>query len=186
MSFPNNNSSTGMNMNFGYHLGNEESSNFETPYHPYLDSDAPIAGPSRSQDWYLNPSSEGYPDKSGYQESTLLDASGNYFVDPYATLHTEHAYGGFNVGKSLRCYFQLLRPTLRTVLGANVNGQLTHEWVRDVPAVYPCPEAGGLAAAPRLTFTPQTTAYPLATSSGPSTTLPPHSQPDNCKHSRHP
>jgi len=88
-------------MNFGYHL-DDEFLNPETPCYPFLDTEAPIAGPSRSQDWYLNPSSEGYADQSGYQESTLLDASGNHLVEPYA-LYAEHVYGGFNAGES-HCY----------------------------------------------------------------------------------
>jgi len=96
MSFFNNNSFTSMNV--GYHLGNEEFSNPDTPYYPFFDSDAPIAGLSMSQDWYLNPSSEGYPGQSGYQESTLPDASGNYFVDLYAS-HTVHV-PGFNASES--------------------------------------------------------------------------------------
>ena len=69
--------------------------NFETPYYPSLDSDALIAGPSRSQDWYLDPSPEECAEQYRYQESTLLDTSGNHFVDPHA-LHTEHVYCGFN------------------------------------------------------------------------------------------
>jgi len=100
MSFFNNNNIAGMN--FGYYPDNDEFSNPETPYYPFLDSDAPIAGPSSSQDWYLNPSSEGYASQPGYQESTLLDASGDHFVDPYA-LHAEHVYDGFIAGES-HCY----------------------------------------------------------------------------------
>lgn len=41
-----------------------------------FDSDAAFAGPSRSQDWYHNPSPDGYTGQYGYQEHTLLDESG--------------------------------------------------------------------------------------------------------------
>jgi len=99
MSYFNDNDFVGAN--FGYPLGNEEYSDFGTPYHTLIDSDTAIAGPSGSQDWYLNPSPEVYAGQSGYQESILLDVSGDQFVDPY-TLHTEPAYGGFNTGES-RC-----------------------------------------------------------------------------------
>jgi len=96
------NNSNFAGMNFGYHLDEEEFLNPETPCYPFHDPDAPIAGPSRSQDWYLNPSSEGYTDQSRYQESTLLGASGNHFVDPYA-LDAENVYGGFNASESHCC-----------------------------------------------------------------------------------
>jgi hypothetical protein len=50
----------------------------------YFDSDAPIAAPSRSRDWYLNPAPEGYGEQFGYEGSTLLDALGNQLVNPHA------------------------------------------------------------------------------------------------------
>ena len=100
MSYFNNNNFAGTN--FGHPFGNEEYSDFEAPYHTLLDSDAAIAGPSRPQDWYPNPSPEVYTRRFGYQESTILDVSGNQFVDPCA-LHTEPAYGGFNTGESRCC-----------------------------------------------------------------------------------
>jgi len=34
----------------------------------HLDSGAPIAGPSRSRGWDLNPAPEGYGEQSGYYE----------------------------------------------------------------------------------------------------------------------
>jgi len=80
-----NNDFTGMNFGYssseensfgGYPFGNEQ-------------SDAAIAGPSGSHDWYLNPSSEEYADQVGYQGSTLLGVWGNQLVDPY-TLHEAH------------------------------------------------------------------------------------------------
>ena len=85
---------------FGYPLYNEEYLDFGAQHNPYLDSNVPIAGPSRSQGWYLNPPLERYADQYGYQESTLLDASGSQFVDQYA--YTGPAYCGFNTGES-RC-----------------------------------------------------------------------------------
>ena len=80
----------------GYPFGGEQAQDYAPSYDAF-DSDAPIAGPSRSQDWYHNPSSEGYADVSGYQGCTLLDASGSQFVDPYTT----NAYNP-DVGES-RC-----------------------------------------------------------------------------------
>jgi len=50
----------------------------------HIDPDAPIAGPSRSQDWYLNPAPVWYDEQSMYEGSTLLDASGGQFVDLHA------------------------------------------------------------------------------------------------------
>ena len=67
----------------GYPFGDEQAQNYAPSYDAF-DSDAPVAGPSRSQDWYHNPSSEGYTDATGYQGYTLLDASGSQFVDPHA------------------------------------------------------------------------------------------------------
>ena len=63
--------------------------------HNYIDPDAPTAGPSMSQDWYVNPASEveGYSGQHGhewcvgqdeYDGCTLVGASGNQFVGPYA------------------------------------------------------------------------------------------------------
>ena len=85
MSYLNNNF---VGTNFGYPLGNEGYSNFEAPYQTLPESDTPVAGPSRSQDWYLNPSLEGYAGQFGFQESTLLDVEGNQFVDPYGGIYT--------------------------------------------------------------------------------------------------
>jgi hypothetical protein len=66
----------------------------------HIDPDAPIAGPSRSQDWYLNPAPEGYGEQSGYEGFTLLDASGN-IVDPHAIY--PDAFGCSEAGESLCC-----------------------------------------------------------------------------------
>ena len=88
MSSPNN--FTGMN--FGYPYFEEESQ---------FDSEAPIAGPSRSQDWYLNPAPEGYGEQAGYEGSTLLDASGNQFVDPDAIY--PDIFGSSEAGESFCC-----------------------------------------------------------------------------------
>ena len=66
------NNFTGMNFDYSYF---EDESKF--------DSDTQIAGPSRFQDWYPNPVSERYSEQSGYEGYTLLDASGNQFVDPH-------------------------------------------------------------------------------------------------------
>lgn len=79
-------------MGFDYLYAEDES---------YIDPDAPIAGPSRSQDWYLNPPPEGYAEQSGYEGSTLLDASGDQFVDPHAGY--PDAFGNSEAGE-LFCY----------------------------------------------------------------------------------
>jgi len=63
MSFDYAYSSTEENSFGGYSFGNER-------------SDTAIAGPGGSNNWYLNPSSEGYADQVGYQGSTLLGVSG--------------------------------------------------------------------------------------------------------------
>ena len=72
---------------------------FEDP--SQLDSDAPIAGPSGSQDWYLNPAPEGYGEQSGYEGFSLLDASGNQLVEPYPTY--PDAFGSNQAGESFCC-----------------------------------------------------------------------------------
>ena len=77
---------------FGYPYFEEEG---------HIDPDAPIAGPSRSQDWYLNPAPEGDGEQSGYEGSTLLDASGNQLVDPHAVY--PDAFGSSEAGKSFCC-----------------------------------------------------------------------------------
>ena len=82
-----NNNFTGIN--FGYPYLEDES---------LINSDAPIAGPSRSQDWYLNPAPEGYGEQFGYEGSTLLDASEDQLVDPRAT-HPD-AFGSSEAGES--------------------------------------------------------------------------------------
>jgi len=79
-------------MNFGYSYLEDES---------LIDSDAPIVGPGRSQDWYLNPAPEGYVEQSGYEGSTLLDASGYQLVDPRSMY--PDAFGSSEAGKSLCC-----------------------------------------------------------------------------------
>ena len=83
---------TGMNFDYSRF---EEENNF--------DPDAPIAGPSRSQDWYLNPAPEGYGEQSGYGGSTLLDASGSQFVDPHAMY--PGAFGSSETGESFCCWW---------------------------------------------------------------------------------
>ena len=75
----------------GYSLGNEQFQDFEAPGNLF-DSDAQIAGPSRSQPWYLHPPSEGHANQAGYQGCALLDASGSQFEDPYA-LYPTHSLG---------------------------------------------------------------------------------------------
>ena len=92
----NNNDFAGVN--FGYSFGDEQLPDFGTSYNDF-DSEAPVAGPSRAQDWYLNPSTEGYSNQ-GYQESTLLNASGNQFVDLYSS-QTAPTYGDYT-GESRR------------------------------------------------------------------------------------
>ena len=79
-------------MNFGYPYLEDEN---------LIDSDAPIASPSRSQDWCLNPALEGYVKQSGYEGSTLLDASGDQLVDPRPMY--PDAFDSSEVGKSLCC-----------------------------------------------------------------------------------
>ena len=67
---------------------------FDYPYFEddsHFGSDALIVGPSRSQDWYLNPTPEGYTDRSGYQGSNLLDVSEYQFADPH--VRYSNAYG---------------------------------------------------------------------------------------------
>ena len=46
----------------------------------------PVSGPSRSQDWYVNPAPgvERHVGQYEYEEYDLIEASGNQFVDPYA------------------------------------------------------------------------------------------------------
>ena len=90
MSSFNNNNFAGEN--FGYYFGDEQFQDFGVPSNAF-DSDTPIAGPSRSQDWYHNPSTEGYSGQD-YQESTLLDASGNQFVDPYVAFESDAPIAG--------------------------------------------------------------------------------------------
>jgi len=64
-----------------------------------LESGAPVAGSGESQDWYLNPATEG--DRSRFQGSTLLDMSGNHLMDPHAASPSTH--GRLETGESL-CY----------------------------------------------------------------------------------
>ena len=91
MSFNNNNDNF-TEENFGYSFCDEQLQEFEVPYDAF-DLYASVAGPSRSQDWYHNPSTEGYPGQ-GYQESTLLDALGNQFVDPYDNFESDAPIAG--------------------------------------------------------------------------------------------
>ena len=84
------NNFTGMNFDYAY---------FEDGSH--FDPDAPIAGPSRSQDWYLNSAPEGYGEQSVYEGSTLLDASGNQLVDPHAVY--PDTFGSNEAGESFCC-----------------------------------------------------------------------------------
>ena len=100
MSFFSNNDFAGVN--FGYSLGDEEFPGIGDHYDPLLDSDGPVAGPSRTQHLCLNPSPGGYASQSGYQESTLLNAWEDDIVDPYSS-HAEPAYNGFDSGES-RCH----------------------------------------------------------------------------------
>jgi len=85
-------------------FNNFTSMDFSYPYledENLIDSDATIVSPSRSRDWYLNPAPEGYGEQSGYEESTLLDASGDQFVDPRSMY--PDAFGSSETGKSLCC-----------------------------------------------------------------------------------
>ena len=79
-------------MNFDYLYAEDESQ---------IDPDAPVAGPSRSQDWCLNPAPEGYDEQPGYEGSALLDASGYQFVDPHAVY--PEAFGNGEAGELFRC-----------------------------------------------------------------------------------
>jgi len=79
-------------MGFDYLYAEDES---------HIDPDAPIAGPSRSQDWYLNPVPEGNNERSGYEASTLPDVSGDQFADPHAGY--PDAFGNNEAGELLCC-----------------------------------------------------------------------------------
>ena len=52
--------------------------------HNYIDPEAPIAGPSMSQDWYVTSEAEGCAGQDEYEGSTVVDASWNQFFGPYA------------------------------------------------------------------------------------------------------
>ena len=101
-----------------------------------IDPDAPIAGPSRSQDWYVNPTPEvegraGQYEHEGYD---LIDASGNQFVDPYA-IHPG-VYTGVEPGELL-CFRSQLGPIPTIFLDTNVDGVY-------IPSQVGCPPEGGL------------------------------------------
>ena len=66
----------------------------------HFNTDAPVAGPSRSQDWYPDPVTKEFVDKRRSQSSGLLDVSGNQFVDPHSTY--PNTYGILEKGESLR------------------------------------------------------------------------------------
>ena len=90
-SYNNNEDLTGANPGYPFVEGN----NFDScplpaeqfpgsdSYNP-PDSDPPIAGPSRSQDWYLDPLPEVYASQSGYQKYPTSDAPMGHFADPCA------------------------------------------------------------------------------------------------------
>ena len=104
-------------MNFGYLCLEDES---------LVDSDAPIAGPGRSQDWYLGPAPGGYGGRSGYEGSTLLDASRDQLVDPHS-LYPD-AFSSSETGKSLCCCrWHSLWQILMSVLEKNIYGFNIHE-----------------------------------------------------------
>lgn len=88
-------------VNFCCSFGGEQSSGFGIPYNAF-DLDTSIAGPSRSQDWYLNPSAEGHLNLE-YQERTLLGVLGNQFVDPYTFPPPVPTHDDSNTGES-RCF----------------------------------------------------------------------------------
>lgn len=101
----------------------------------HFDSDAMITGPSRSQDWYLDPAPDGYTDQSGYQGPTLLDVSGNKFVDP-------HAYSSLETGKSRHPRSQSFGSMLTIILDTNVDGLYTDERTVNIPAEVARPSMG--------------------------------------------
>ena len=94
-----NNNFSGMNL--GYSFGNEEFPGFGAPSDVFESGD-PIAGPSRSQDRYFNPPTEGYANQ-GYQESTLLGESGSQLVDPY-TFQPVPTFNDSDVGEPRCCW----------------------------------------------------------------------------------
>ena len=96
-------------MNFGYTFGDEQLPDFGASSNVF-DSDAPIIRSNRSQDWYLNPSTDGYSNR-GYQESTLLGVSGGLFVDPYSS-QTMSTYGDYT-GESHSFWSRSLGLTLK-------------------------------------------------------------------------
>ncbi|KAF9648412.1 hypothetical protein BDM02DRAFT_3269526 [Thelephora ganbajun] len=114
----------------GYPSGNDRFPDFAANDNLF-DLDGPEAGPSRSQDWYLNPSNE------GYRGSTLLDVSGNQFMNPY-TLHAD---------------------THDFATGMNVNGLSTYERTVNIPAGSAGMSVAHLATAPFQT--PATFAGPI-------------------------
>jgi len=134
------------------------------PDYPYFEdenvfeSDEPIAGPSRSQDWYLNPAAEG--DQSRYQGSTLLDVSGYEYTDPHATY--PDAYGRLESCESLFHCSSL--PVLTIFLDQGVDDWYTYEETVNIPAVGVYPSVGELAA---THFLPPLASPTLAAFTGP-------------------
>lgn len=98
----------------------------------HSDTDAPIAGPSRSQNWYVNPEPEveGHAGQYDYEGYDLINASGNRFVDLYA-VHPG-VYTGIKSGELLFCRSQL-DLMLTIFLDASVNGVYAHSQALSPP-----------------------------------------------------
>lgn len=120
----NNSNFAGMNYTYPFVEGGHSSGDQQFPdvaaSYSLFDSKPPIAGPSMSQDWYLNPSPDECSDQSEYQESTLLDAPRDQFVGPYTSL-TEPAYS-LDTGES--------RLWLIAIAWANTDDRLRYECPR--------------------------------------------------------
>ena len=80
-------------MNLGYHPSQDNTMD------AYLGGDGqPIAGPSKFQDWYLQPTPEGHASRFEYQGCSLLNQVGHQFADPHA-LRAGHAHNNFVNGE---------------------------------------------------------------------------------------
>ncbi|KAF9783805.1 hypothetical protein BJ322DRAFT_1211751 [Thelephora terrestris] len=78
MSYSNNNF-TRMNLNYS----SSEEECFDG--YSFVGGNQPISGPSNFQDWYRQPSTEGYADQTGYQGYTVLEDAGCRFENPHTT-----------------------------------------------------------------------------------------------------
>jgi len=150
-------------------FNNNFNNNFFNPGYTYFEdesvfeSDEPVAGPSRSQDWYLNPAAGG--DCSGYQGWTLLDVSGNELTGPHASFLND--YGRFESCEPF-CH-RSLSLVLMIFLDQDVDGWYTHEETVNIPAVGVYPSVDGSAA---THFQPPSAAPTPAVFNGPISPFP--------------